>query len=183
VRGVSGTPGILCSARSEEKGWLQTCAGAYCRHSCALRINKRIPSVRRARSFVVFFWALCPVHGPMATAMVAVSHSRAQDQCRETTRREGRALLRAAIGYRLFLLLLAVRACSVRKRPCALALSSGSRFTHLHPPAPCAAPLPGGVEPGAQRLRHIDGPPVRRVDRRRCGPERTDRTHSPHYHV
>ena len=29
------------------------------------------------------------------------------------------------MGYRLFLLLLAVRACSVRKRPCALALSSG----------------------------------------------------------
>jgi hypothetical protein len=89
---------------------------------------------------------------------------------RETKRREDCALLRAAIGYRLFLLLLGVRAGSVRKRPCALALSSGSSLTHLHPPAPCATPLPVGVEPGAHGLRHIDGPPVRRVDCRRCGP-------------
>lgn len=41
-------------------------------------------------------------------AMGAVRHGRSLGHCRDTTRREGRALLRAAIGYRLFLLLLAV---------------------------------------------------------------------------
>jgi hypothetical protein len=144
VRGVSGTPGILCSARSEDKGWLQTCAGAYCCHSCALRIIKCIPAKPGAFLCCVFFLALCPVHGPsMATAMKATRHGRAQDQCREATRREGRALLRAAMGYRLFLLLLAVRACSVRKRPCALALSSGpSLRICIRPPR---APPPSQV--------------------------------------
>ena len=88
VRGVRGMPGILCSARSEEKGLLQTCAGAYCCHSCALRINKCIPESgfgHRSMQHPIFGCCmdLCPVHSLQRLVekrMREVGHGRAQEK-------------------------------------------------------------------------------------------------------